>query len=81
MASILPQVRGLRWIPICASAAWILNSPRLGFCWKRLTASMAFRVTLRTPVGLPWGPSSKPSGPSSTHLLSTRYTVDLPTRR
>jgi hypothetical protein len=67
-----PQVLGLRCMPICASAAWMRNSPRFGFCWKRRIASMAFRVTFLTPGGLPWGLSSSPSGPSSAHRFRIR---------
>src|SRR5215213_6835515 len=72
-----PQVLGLRCIPICARAAWIRYSPRWGFCWKRLTASIALSVTLRTPGGRPWGLSSRPSIPSSAHRFGTLWTVAL----
>src|SRR5215212_1443864 len=50
-------------MPICAKAAWMRYSPRLGFCCKRLIASMAFSVTFLTPGGRPWGLSSRPSAP------------------
>jgi hypothetical protein len=63
-------------MPTWASAACTRKAPRFGFCWRRLTASMAFRSTLRTPGGRPWGLSCSPSGPSSTQRFRTRWTVD-----
>ena len=76
MARMRPQVRGLRCTPTCASAACTLKAPRLGFCCSLLTASMAFRSTLRTPGGLPCDLSSRPSTPSSTHRLRILWTVE-----
>ena|SRR5215204_6462283 len=49
-------------MPIWARAAWILNSPRLGFVYKRRIASIALSVTCLTPGGLAWGLASSPRG-------------------
>jgi hypothetical protein len=52
----------------------------LGFRRRRLTASIALRVNLQTPGGLPWGLSSRPSTPSRTHLLTAACVVLDPQR-
>ena len=41
----------------------------LGFFCRRLTAAIAFRSTLLTPLGRPLFLSSRPASPSSIQLL------------
>jgi hypothetical protein len=59
-----PQVRGLRWMPCWARAAWMRNSPSSGFACKRRMAAIAFRSTLRAGWRGPRGRSANPGQPS-----------------